>query len=83
MPWRRTCRYGVDGKRRIAQPLGFAWGVLTRLGRHDLKSFDLLDVHAFPFFSVPAFWIVRLLRARRVPWLLTWLEVWGRDYWTR
>lgn len=75
--------YGIDGKRRIAQPLGFAWGVLTRLGRHDLKSFDLLDVHAFPFFSVPAFWIVRLLRARRVPWLLTWLEVWGRDYWTR
>ena len=75
--------YGADGKRRIAQPLRFAWGVLTRLGRHDLKSFDLLDVHAFPFFSVPAFWLVRLLRARRVPWLLTWLEVWGRDYWTR
>lgn len=75
--------YGAVGKRRIAQPLRFAWGVLTRLGRYDLKSFDLLDVHAFPFFSVPAFWIVRLLRARRVPWLLTWLEVWGRDYWMR
>ena len=75
--------YGADGKRRITQPLGFAWGVLTRLGQHDLESFDLFDVHAFPFFSVPAFWFVRLLRARRVPWQLTWLEVWGRDYWTR
>lgn len=75
--------YGSDGKRRILQPLRFAWGVLTRLGRHDLRSFDVLDVHAFPFFSVPAFWIVRRLRAAKLPWLLTWLEVWGRDYWSR
>lgn len=75
--------YGTDGKRRISQPLRFAWGVLTRLGRYDLRTFDILDVHAFPFFSVPAFWMVRMLRARRLPWLLTWLEVWGRDYWSR
>jgi glycosyltransferase involved in cell wall biosynthesis len=75
--------YGPDGKRRISQPLRFAWGVLTRLGRHDLRTFDILDVHAFPFFSVPAFWIVRRLRAAKLPWLLTWLEVWGRDYWSR
>lgn len=75
--------YGSDGKRRISQPLRFAWGVLTQLRRYDLNSFDLFDVHAFPFFSVPAFWFVRLVRARRLPWLLTWLEVWGRDYWRR
>jgi len=75
--------YGPDGKRRASQPLQFAWGVLTRLPRYDLKSFDLFDVHAFPFLSVPPFQLVHLLRARRVPWLLTWLEVWGADYWRR
>ena len=75
--------YGPDGKRRAAQPLRFAWGVWSRLGRYDLASFDLLDVHAFPFLSVPPFQLVRRLRARRVPWLLTWLEVWGADYWRR
>lgn len=73
--------YTADGRRRTSQPLRFAWGVLTRLPRYDLKSFDLLDVHAFPIASAPAFWLVHALRARRVPWLLTWLEVWGSDYW--
>jgi len=75
--------YGPDGKRRALEPLRFAWGVLTQLPRYDLKSFDLFDVHAFPFLSVPPFWLVRGLRARQVPWLLTWLEVWGPDYWRR
>ncbi|MGC3969899.1 MAG: glycosyltransferase [Pirellulales bacterium] len=75
--------YGPGGTRRIAQPLRFAWGVLTKLGRYDLRSFDIFDVHAFPFFSVPAFTLVRRLRAPKLPWLLTWLEVWGRDYWRR
>jgi glycosyltransferase involved in cell wall biosynthesis len=75
--------YGPSGKRTIKQPLRFAWGVLTNLGRYDVASFDILDVHAFPFFSVPMFQVARIAHFRKVPWLLTWLEVWGRDYWKR
>ena len=75
--------YGRRGKRRVAEPLGFAWGLYRRLNRYDLKSFDLFDVHAFPFLSVPAFAAVRRDRMPNVPWLLTWLEVWGGDYWQR
>lgn len=75
--------YGPSGKRTISQPLRFAWGVLVNLGRYDVASFDLFDVHAFPFFSVPMFQVARVAHCRKVPWLLTWLEVWGRDYWRR
>lgn len=75
--------YGDDGKRRLAQPLGFAWGLYRNLGRYDLASFDLFDVHAFPFLSVPPFAAVHRRRMPRVPWLLTWLEAWGPDYWRR
>jgi glycosyltransferase involved in cell wall biosynthesis len=75
--------YGPDGKRRMAQPLGFAWGLYRRLPSYDLKSFDLFDVHAFPFLSVPPFAAVQRDHMPRVPWLLTWLEVWGADYWRR
>lgn len=75
--------YGPDGKRRATQPVRFAAGLYRRLPRYDLASFDLFDVHAFPFFSVPAFAGVHRNRMPRVPWLLTWLEVWGDDYWRR
>jgi glycosyltransferase involved in cell wall biosynthesis len=75
--------YGSDGKRRATQPLRFAAGLYRRLPRYDLASFDLFDVHAFPFFSVPAFAAVHRDRMPQVPWLLTWLEVWGDDYWRR
>jgi len=79
----KTPLYGAGGKRRAAEPLKFAWGLYRRLPRYDLKSFDLFDVHAFPFLSVPPFAAVRRDRMSDVPWLLTWLEVWGADYWRR
>ena len=75
--------YGPDGKRRVGQTLTFARGLLRNLPRYDLASFDLFDVHAFPFLSFPAFQWVRKRRMPDVPWLLTWLEVWGSDYWRR
>lgn len=75
--------YNARGRRNFLQPLRFAWGLLLRLPRLSPGSFDLFDVHAFPFFSVLAFWVVGWLRIRRLPWLLTWLEVWGRPYWRR
>jgi len=79
----KTPLYGKDGKRRAAEPLQFAWGLYRRLPRYDLRSFDLFDVHAFPFLSIPPFVDVRRRHMPDVPWLLTWLEVWGDDYWRR
>ena len=75
--------YGPTGRRTILQPLKLAWGLLNNLRRYQPETFDLFDVHAFPFLSVPAFQLARLSRFHHVPWLLTWLEVWGRSYWRR
>lgn len=75
--------YGPDGKRRLAQTLKFAWGLHRRLPKYDLASFDLFDVHAFPFLQFPPFAGVQHQHMPHVPWLLTWLEVWGPDYWRR
>jgi glycosyltransferase involved in cell wall biosynthesis len=73
--------YNARGRRSLIEPLRFAWGVLTRLPRYRLERFDIVDLIAFPYFSVLAFWLVRTLSAANVPWLLTWLEVWGKTYW--
>lgn len=79
-PW--TPLYRPDGRRRAAQPARYALGVLAALASRSWRTFDLLDVHAFPLAHLPALltpW--RRLRAAGVPWSLTWLEVWGPDYW--
>lgn len=75
--------YGPDGKRRLSQTLAYTCGLLQRLPRYAPQTFDLFDVHAFPFVHYPAFQFVHATRARKVPWLLTWLEVWGGNYWRR
>lgn len=75
--------YGRSGKRTMFQALRFAAGVLLRLPRYKLAEFDVIDIHAFPYLSVPPFWIVRNLTARRSAWVVTWLEVWGSGYWRR
>lgn len=68
-------------RRRLAQPLRFAWGLLARLPRYRLDEFDVIDVHAFPIASLLPFWLVRRLAAPRVPVVVTWLEAWGGGYW--
>ena len=75
--------YDSGGRRSIGPPLRFALAMFFRLPRYDLGSFDVIDVIAFPFLSVPPFWLTRFVRFRQVPWVLTWLEVWGRRYWMR
>ncbi len=75
--------YTGSGRRSMLQALRFAAGVFWRLPRCGLKQFDVIDIHAFPYLSVPPFWLVRKLTARRCPWIVTWLEVWGADYWRR
>jgi glycosyltransferase involved in cell wall biosynthesis len=78
---RGAALYTRSGRRGWLPPLRFAWGVLWKLPRYRLREFDVIDVLAFPFLSVPVFVAIRWLWARRVPWILTWLEVWGPKYW--
>jgi glycosyltransferase involved in cell wall biosynthesis len=75
--------YTAAGRRSLWEAVRFAWGLFRRLPRYRPRDFDLFDLHAFPFFSVIAFRLVRALFARRLPWVVTWLEVWGPDYWKR
>ena len=78
---RRSEFYKSDGNRTIIQPLLFAWGLLIELWRQRHTRFDLINCTVFPYFSVLAVWSFRVISGRRVPWMLTWLEVWGRRYW--
>jgi L-malate glycosyltransferase len=75
--------YNAQGKRSITAPLSFAWAVLTRLPKRTMHGLDIVDVNAFPFLSVVTFWIAHRLFFPSVPWLVTWLEVWGLQYWRR
>lgn len=67
-----------NGKRRIAPPLRFGWGVflhlLARGGRYDV-----VHTASFPFFSLLAAGICRPLKRYRI--LCDWHEVWSRSYW--
>lgn len=73
--------YNPEGRRSLWQPLRFGWGLLFSLRKQHIHEYDIVNIYAFPFFSVFAFWLGHALFARRVPWVVTWLEVWGRDYW--
>jgi glycosyltransferase involved in cell wall biosynthesis len=73
--------YDAEGRRSLKQPLRFGWGLFFSLRKYQLYRFDVVNIHAFPFYSVFAFWLAHAFFARRVPWVVTWLEVWGRDYW--
>jgi glycosyltransferase involved in cell wall biosynthesis len=73
--------YNTDGRRSIFQPLIFSAGLFRALWRMRDADFNLINCTVFPFFSVFAVWLFRALSGRRIPWVLTWLEVWGADYW--
>lgn len=75
--------YDSAGKRSRLQPLIFAWGLFTTLLRKPAGKFDLLDSIVFPYFSIFAIALWRNLAGQRTPWVITWLEVWGPDYWRR
>lgn len=75
--------YNSKGRRRLVQPLRFGCGVLASFVKYDLRTFDVMDVQAFPYFSVLAFWMGRVFCAPRLRWVVTWAEVWGTEYWIR
>lgn len=74
--------YTATGQRSFTEPVNFALGLFRALWQCETK-FDFINCTVFPYFSVFSVWLVRLWRLPRTPWLLSWLEVWGADYWKR
>jgi glycosyltransferase involved in cell wall biosynthesis len=74
----RMALYTADGRRRILPPLVFGLGVLWHLLRHG-RRYDVVHTCAFPYFSLLAAALLRLLR--RYGLVVDWFEVWSRDYW--
>ncbi|WP_311267320.1 glycosyltransferase family 4 protein [Sphingobium sp. WCS2017Hpa-17] len=67
-----------DGKRRIAPPLGFGWGVLTHLARHG-RRYDVVHLCSFPYFALLAAGLLRRVCGYHI--VCDWFEIWSRDYW--
>lgn len=62
-------------RRSIRQAVVFALASLRLL----FRRFDVVEADAIPF--VQLFPLAAMARLRRRPFLVTWHEVWGRDYW--
>ncbi len=75
--------YNVAGKRTALQPVIFAAGLFLTLLRNPAGKMDVIDSIAFPYFSLFAIAVWRKLARSRTAWVITWLEVWGPDYWQR
>ena len=65
----------VEGRRSIKEAIYFARKVLFPLLKGD---FDIIDCQAFPYF--PSFSAKICSSMKRIPLVITWLEVWD-DYW--
>jgi glycosyltransferase involved in cell wall biosynthesis len=65
-------------RRRILPPIVFGAGVLVYLARHG-RSYDVVHMASFPYFSVLAAGALRRIGGYRV--VVDWLEVWSREYW--
>ncbi|MFC5061722.1 glycosyltransferase family 4 protein [Actinomycetospora atypica] len=65
----------VGGRRSIRQALAFALGCLRLL----TARFDVLEADHMPYLHLPVLALVARLRRR--PFVVTWHEVWSRDYW--
>ncbi len=71
----------VNGRRSISEAIIFSIKLLPHLykeNKENNQKFDIIDVTAFPYFSVFVVKLVSLIK--RVPIVVTWHEVWG-DYW--
>lgn len=65
----------TSGRRSIRQGVGFGASTLKLLARR----FDVIDADHMPYFPVYGLWAVA--RLRRTPLVVTWHEVWEREYW--
>jgi glycosyltransferase involved in cell wall biosynthesis len=76
--YRAICRLHplyVKGRRSIRQAATFSLSCLKLL----FERFDVLEGDQMPFLPLPPLWVVATLKRR--PLLVTWYEVWGREYW--
>lgn len=67
-----------NGKRRIAPPLRFGWGVFLHLLAKGGR-YDVVHTASFPFFSLLAAGLCRPLKRYRI--VCDWHEVWSDAYW--
>jgi glycosyltransferase involved in cell wall biosynthesis len=65
----------VSGRRSLWQAVWFGLACL-RMVRYD---FDILEADHIPFLQVLVLRVVATLKRR--PFVVTWHEVWGREYW--
>jgi glycosyltransferase involved in cell wall biosynthesis len=65
----------AGGRRSIRQAVGFALACLRLLTR----SFDVLEADHMPYLQIFVLRLVATLRRKRL--VVTWHEVWDRDYW--
>jgi len=68
----------IGGRRSISEAIIFSIKLLPHLYKENNQKFDIIDVTAFPYFSVFVVKLVSLIK--RIPIVITWHEVWG-DYW--
>jgi glycosyltransferase involved in cell wall biosynthesis len=74
----RMALYTEEGRRRIAPPLVFGWGVLWHLLRHG-RRYEVVHTCSFPYFSLLGAAAAR--RPGRFALVVDWHEVWSREYW--
>jgi glycosyltransferase involved in cell wall biosynthesis len=65
----------TDGRRSIRQAVSFALGCLRLLG----GRFDVIEADHMPYLQILVLRVVATLRRKRL--VVTWHEVWGKDYW--
>jgi glycosyltransferase involved in cell wall biosynthesis len=72
--------YTSSGRRRIAPPLRFGWGVFRHLVRHG-RDYDVVHTASFPYFSLIGAGLALRIR-RHGSLVVDWHEVWTREYWS-
>jgi glycosyltransferase involved in cell wall biosynthesis len=72
------CRYHpmyIGSRRSISQAAFFALACLRLLGRR----YDVIEADHMPYPQIIVLWLVATIRRKRL--VVTWHEVWGREYW--
>jgi glycosyltransferase involved in cell wall biosynthesis len=72
--------YVDSGRRSIAAPLRFGWGVFWHLLREG-RRYDAVHTASFPYFSVLGAWLALRLRRSPAPLIVDWHEFWTDGYW--
>jgi glycosyltransferase involved in cell wall biosynthesis len=68
----------ANGRRRIAPPVLFGFGVLRHLATHGAE-YEVVHLVSFPYFPLLAAALLRRIRRYRIA--VDWFEVWTREYW--